>query len=103
MASRLDLHEELCEILGSSNVYFQPPESVKLKYDCIIYSRNNVLGNYANNKSNYTAHDRYELIVIYRDPDNDLPKRILKHFNYCRLDRHYVADNLHHDALNLYY
>ena len=103
MASRSVLQTELEELLGNRNVYFQPPESIKLKYDCIIYSKNNVLGNYANNKSNYLAFDRYELILIYKDPDSDLPRKILDHFQYCRLDRHYVADNLYHDAFNLYY
>ena len=32
MDRRLKLHEELCDILGSRNVYFQPPETVKMKY-----------------------------------------------------------------------
>ena len=33
MASRLKLQTMLEEILGSRNVYFNPPESVKMKYD----------------------------------------------------------------------
>ena len=32
MASRLELHEELCEVLGSRNAYFQTPENVKMEY-----------------------------------------------------------------------
>lgn len=103
MASRLDLHEELCNILGSRNVYFQPPESLKIKYPCIIYSKNNALSTYANNKNNYTKYDRYEIILIYKDPDSDLANDVLEHFGYCRLDRHYIVDNLYHDAFNLYY
>lgn len=103
MASRLKLHEELKEILGSSNVYYQPPESTKLAYDCIIYTKNDIFSNYANNKANYIAFDGYELILIYRDPDSDLPKKILDYFQYCRLNRHYISDNLYHDAFNLYY
>lgn len=39
MANRLNLHEEFATLLGSNNVYFQPPESVKLNYPCIKYSR----------------------------------------------------------------
>ena len=34
---RSELNAKFKSILGNSNVYFQPPESVKLKYDCIIY------------------------------------------------------------------
>ena len=39
MDRRLQLHEELCSVLGSRNVYFQPPETIKLTYPCIIYSK----------------------------------------------------------------
>ena len=39
---RLALHELLCEKLGSRNVYFQPPESIKMKYPAIVYSRNRI-------------------------------------------------------------
>lgn len=38
MNSRIDLHEELRAILGSGFVYFQPPESVKMIYPCIVYA-----------------------------------------------------------------
>ena len=41
-ARRLKLHEILCEILGSRRVYFQPPESTKMEYDAIRYSRSKV-------------------------------------------------------------
>lgn len=37
MGQRVDLHRKFEIALGSKNVYFQPPESVKLKYPCIIY------------------------------------------------------------------
>ena len=33
----LNLHDEFIQILGTQNVYFQPPASTKLKYPCIIY------------------------------------------------------------------
>lgn len=38
MASRLDLQTFLEELLESKNVYFQPPESVKMKYPAIVYA-----------------------------------------------------------------
>ena len=99
---RQTLHNKLKEILGSTNVYFQPPENVKLNYPCIIYARNNTYPQYANN-SKYLTHDRYEIILIYREPDSALPKALLNSLRYCRLDRHYIQDNLYHDAFNLYY
>ena len=101
MASRLDLHEILCNILGSRNVYFQPPESIKLKYDCIIYSRKNINNVFADN-SVYRQHDLYEVIIIYEDPDSDIPRK-LSLLPMCSFDRHYTSDNLNHDVFTLYY
>ena len=50
MNSRLKLHNILVEILGSGNVYFQPPESITLKYPCIIYGRVGIDAVHADNK-----------------------------------------------------
>lgn len=102
MASRLELHEELCTILGNRNVYFQPPESVKMKYPCIRYSLSNVNHQHANN-SIYKNTKQYEIIVIDDDPDSRIWEEILAHFRMCSFDRSYTSDNLNHNALKLYY
>lgn len=102
MASRLKLHEELCEILENRQVYYQPPASVKLEYDCIKYSLSGINSKYANNQ-NYDAIKQYQVIVITRNPDSDIPDKILKHFSMCRFDRAYIADNLNHFVFTLYY
>ena len=102
MASRLELHEELCEILGSRNVYFQPPESKKIEYDCIIYNKEYINVKHADDQK-YMLLDRYEIELIYKNPDNNISKVLLMHFKYCSFDRHFVSDNLYHDTFNLYY
>ena len=38
MNRRLELQEKLEQLVGNSNVYFQPPASVMLSYPCVIYS-----------------------------------------------------------------
>lgn len=102
MGTRLELHEELCDVLGNRNVYFQPPESVKMEYPCIVYAKR--VGNFlhADNKK-YVCTDLYDLTVIDRDPDSAIESNLMKHFQYCRPDRHYVVDNLNHVTLSLYY
>lgn len=102
MASRLELHEEFCNILESRNVYFQPPASVKLEYDCIKYSLSGINVQHANNE-NYTMTNRYEVIVITRNPDSKTPWDILGHFKMCSFDRAYASDNLNHFVFTLYY
>ena len=101
MADRLELHSVLQELLGSSNVYYQPPESIKMQYDAIRYSKKNIVSKYANDRK-YSMMDCYEVIVISRLPDNPVIKKLLS-LPYCSYDRHYVADNLHHDVLTIYW
>ena len=101
MESRLKLHAEFEDILGSKNVYFDPPASIFMQYDAIRYSRKNIRNTYANS-SVYKQDDCYEVIAIYEDPDSDLPRK-LSRLPKCSFDRHYVADNLNHDGFTLYY
>ena len=101
MADRLDLQGLLEELLESRNVYYQPPESVKMQYPAIRYSKKNIQGVYANN-SKYLMRDCYELIVISRKPDDPVIKKLLA-LPYCGYDRPYIADNLYHDVLTIYY
>lgn len=98
---RLKLHEILCEILGSRRVYFQPPESVKMEYDAFRYTRSKIQKIVADNTA-YLKSTRYELIHIYRDPDNELVNKILE-LPMSSHDNHYVADNLYHDVYSIYY
>lgn len=101
MASRLELQTELETILGSRNVYFQPPESIRMSYPAIVYSRARIDNRHAND-SVYKQDDAYEIIVIDRNPDSEIVRKISK-LPKCRFDRHYKADNLNHDVFTLYY
>jgi len=101
MGQRLDLHKKLIEILGTNHVYFQPPESVKLIYPCIVYGRSNGRTDHANN-SLYLNRKSYALTIIDKDPDSTLPDRI-QALPLCSFDRHYKADNLNHYVFTIYY
>lgn len=102
MAERLTLHEELCDVLGSRNVYFQTPESVKMKYDAIRYELGGKDIVRANNAV-YRNTNKYEGVVIARDPDTDIPDKLLARFQMCSLGRPYTADNLNHYPFTIYY
>lgn len=94
---RLILDEKLRRILGSSNVYFEPPTSLSMKYPCIRYKRSNIDVVFADNKA-YLGHNRYEIVAIFEDADDDLPDRLLYNTEdlTLNLERPYVADGLHH-------
>lgn len=95
--TRKSLHQTLVNLLGSSNVYFQPPESFKLKYPCIVYFRQGANQIYADN-GNYITNMAYDVTLINRDPDDGLVEKFISELPMCRYDRHYVSDNLHHDV-----
>lgn len=101
MATRIDLQNVLEELLGSRNVYYQPPESLKMSYPAIVYSRKTIDNSYANN-SVYKQNYAYEITVIDKNPDGEIVNKVSK-LPTCRFDRHFKSDNLNHDVFTLYY
>lgn len=101
MASRLELQSKLEELLGSGNVYYQPPESSKMGYPAIRYSKKEVQSRFAGNRV-YSKMTCYELIVISKLPDHEVISKLME-LPYCSFDRHYTSDNLNHDVLTLYF
>lgn len=101
MGSRSDLQVVLEGILGTNFVYFQPPESIKLSYPCIIYKRSGIRTDYANNYP-YSLKKEYTITVIDRDPDSYIPIQIAM-LPTARHYRHYTADNLNHDIFTIFY
>lgn len=102
MADRLELQSELEELLGSRNVYFNPPESLKMKYPCIRYSAESPDVKRANNGI-YMLTRKYEGVVIDPNPDSIIAESILNTFQMCSLGSPYPADNLNHFPFTLYY
>lgn len=97
---RIDLQSLLESILGSRNVYFQPP--TKMVYPCIMYERANAFTDKADN-INYQTAMRYTLTLIGKVADNqELVEQIMS-IPYCTYERSYKADNLYHDVFNLYW
>ena len=99
---REQLQVALTQVLGSTNVYFQPPETMKLKYPCIIYYKTSYPLRFANNKV-YKAKQCYTLTVVDKDPDSEIAYNIVDNFQYCKIDSYYRSENLNHTKLTLFY
>ena len=99
--SRLELQSILEEILGSRNVYFQPPESFKLQYPCIVYERSDYDVDFADNIA-YKTLKQYTVTSIDKNPDTLTPDALIN-LKYCRFNRRFVSDNLNHDVFILYF
>lgn len=98
---REQLQTLLQSILGSSNVYFQPPSNVSMQYPAIVYSLSSIQCTAANN-IRYQICKAYSITIVSKDPDNSYIDKILELPN-SRFDRRYVADNLYHDVITLYF
>ena len=98
---RLELQDKLEKILGSKNVYFQPPNTVKMQYPCIVYRRKEINVLHANDNP-YITKTAYTLTAINSDPDKLLFEKLIS-LPYVSFERHYTADNLNHDVYNIYY
>lgn len=101
MDDRLILNTLFENILKSKNVYFQPPESVKMKYPAIVYALDNIESKHANN-SVYGLKRRYLVTFITDDPDSPIINELAS-LDLCRFIRHYKSDNLNHYVFELYH
>ena len=101
MAPRSELQTILTSILGSNNVYFQPPPTLLMKYPCIVYNRATVDTDYANNEP-YRRDKKYQVTVIDRDPDSLIPDKVGE-LPLCAHVRFFTSDGLNHDVFNLFF
>lgn len=88
-------------LLGSTNVYFQPPGNIQLSYPCIVYQLEYIKTEFGNNKP-YLHHKRYSLTYISRSPDQYIPDKI-GDLPMCSFSRSYVSENLNHYSYRLYF
>lgn len=98
---RLSLHSKLVNILGTPNVYFQPPASVLMKYPCIIYKLDKINPVNADNVQ-YLGTKRYLITIVDRNPDTTIPDRVLE-LQYCSFENHFSVDNLNHYICSLHW
>lgn len=98
--SSQELQAKFEELLESRHVYYDPPASLKMKYDAIVFSRSRIDNWHADNMP-YKRSLRYEVTTITKDPDAPIIEKIAN-LPTCTHDRHFVSDNLHHNTFILY-
>ena len=101
MDHRQKISSVLHKLLGSDEVYFQPPENKKISYPCIIYTFEGLYTVPADNVK-YMARPRYNVMHIYRNPDEHLRGEFLSSFLLVQHDRLYKEDNLYHEVYTVY-
>lgn len=101
MKTRIEFSEMLKANLHCSNFYFQPPETTKLKYPCVIYKLENYLHHYGSNKK-YDGYKRYNVTYVDKDPDSVVPDEIGQ-LPFSSFNTFYTSENLNHWSFSIYY
>ena len=101
MGSRVELHEKLLKLFETNNVYFQPPESVKMKYPAIVYELDDLRNEFANDGV-YLFNKRYLITLIDKNPDSLLVDKMAV-FPTAEFVRHHTSENLHHCVFRIFY
>lgn len=99
MTNRLTLQNKLEEILGSRNVYYNPPESQKMNFPCIVYNMTNIQPIHADNKT-YLDYTTYKLIHVSKQADSPVIRTILD-IPMTRFSTKYVKNGFYHTVIIL--
>lgn len=102
LSQKTDIIQSKLRSLGINNVYFEPPQTIKIAYPCAIFHRGTISSRSADNRT-YKKDDSYDLQWICREPDSEMVHTILEEFRMIRHIRHFTADGLHHDQFKLFY
>lgn len=101
MDKQTELQNLLEDILGSRNVYFNPPNNLQMRYPAIRYEIDEFDDLNADDTA-YLTNCRFKVTLIDYDPWPDTLFKI-KSMAMSKFDRWYSADNLNHFVFTLYY
>ena len=97
--TRLTLHQTLVDLLGSNNVYYNPPETQKMSFPCITYTLANISDIKADNLK-YIDYKTYKITVVSKKPDHPVIKKILN-LEMTRFSAQYTKNGYYHDVILL--
>lgn len=99
--NRLAFQLVLEDILGSQNVYFQPPLNKTMQYPCIVYERYKASRQSADNLP-YRWQQAYQVTYIDKLPDSDVIDKLVA-LPLSEFDRHFATSGLNHDVFVIYH
>lgn len=98
---RLTVHDELVHLSNYSNrVYYNPPESFKMQYPCIVYNLANYGAQHADNLP-YYRYDTYTVTHIYQKEAQSSLSRKMAETKGFSFDRNFYVDGLYHDVFTM--
>ena len=100
MNDRLGLHNLLLS-MGVTNVYYQTPPNITMKYPSIVYEKNSIENKHADD-SVYYQKTSYLITIISKVVDDDLISKISL-LPKCSYDRSFISNNMYHTVFKMYY
>lgn len=101
MHKQQEVQSILESILGSRNVYFQPPASVQIKFPAFIYFTGRVNDRFADD-SRYLKRRPYEVQYVSKTFDEKFVNDMLE-LPYCELNTTFKKDNVYHYNFTIYF
>lgn len=98
---RIEFNAILVDILGSPNVYYQPPDDARMLYPCIVYETEEIHVLSADNGP-YSMHDRYQVTFIRHEPDSPVKRKLMGLPN-SSFSRHFATSGLNHDVFVIHH
>lgn len=99
MNNRLTLHQKLVDILGSGNVYYNPPESQKMNFPCIVYNLSYIEQVHADNKK-YIDYTTYKITVVSKTPDHPAIRGVLD-LPMTKFSANFTKNGFYHTVMTL--
>jgi hypothetical protein len=102
MLKRVDIQEKFKFLLGSNNVYYQPPANLKMKYPAIVYSLDGLDVKRFDN-TRLINKNCFSVTHIYRNESENLVETMLKNFEYISFDNRSIVDGIYNDHYTIYW
>ena len=92
----IKIKEKICP-----NVYFTPPENIKINYPACIVTREDLSVHRANNNL-YIISIGYKLVYVSKSEADDVFIKVLNNFNYSNFRTEYKVNGLYHKVFIVY-
>lgn len=97
---RLRLHNKLKSVSGLNNLYYSPPEGMRMKFPCIVYDLAGSPTSHADNLP-YARNLEWTIKIFDEDPDSPIASIFFEQPK-CRFDRTISADGMIQFIFTLY-
>ena len=98
---RIEFNSILVGVLGSNNVYYQPPKDSVMQYPCIVYELDDAHRRAADNGA-YSWIPRYQVTFLRHEVDSPVSQKLAM-LPTSSFSRHFATSGVNHDVFAIYH